>query len=155
MRHKDASGQLLFSTSGSEFQNTLLGKAKMDKEEINGNFLLRWNKDYEKSNKNFRQRLLNPRLSKFEGLEPWVNNKKVFIKFIKEKLRESRATIIERAHKKVTDNCCYIFWFQGPWFHTEILLVKSTAMRFFLTMQPKKYMFLVQTGYLLVLPRRD
>ena len=41
MRHKDASGQLLFSTSGSEFQNTLLGKAKMDKEEINGNFLLR------------------------------------------------------------------------------------------------------------------
>ena len=104
VRHKDASWRLLFSTSGSEFQNTLFGKAKMDKEEINGNFLLRWNKDYEKSTKNFRQRLLNPRFSKFEGLEPWVNNKKVIIIFIKEKLQESRATIIEWAHKKVTGN---------------------------------------------------
>lgn len=100
MRHKDASWQLILSASGSEFQNTLLGKAKMDMEEINGNFLLRWNEDYEKSTKNFRQRLLNPRFSKFEGLEAWVNNKKVFIIFIKEKLQESRATIIERTHKK-------------------------------------------------------
>lgn len=104
MRHKDASWQLILSASGSEFQNTLLGKAKMDMEEINGNFLLRWNEDYEKSTKNFRQRLLNPRFSKFEGLEAWVNNKKVFIIFIKEKLQESRAIIIERTHKKVMGN---------------------------------------------------